>query len=244
MKNIALFNILLGVTGALCAQEPPKVSVAVGAGFTTPVGRTSSMTDTGWNISGGVGYNFSPYLGAMVDLGYNSLGISSPTLNNLGFGGGNLSVFSVTLNPIVHLMPKSSTDIYVTGGGGYYHQNQDFTQPGIANGFGFDPFFGFYPYQTGVNVVVASYSVNKPGIDFGAGISFGRKWGGKSMPRPDITGSSLVIITPTISRYHSASGNRWITVPGRNSPGNRTRLSKLHEHGNSCRLAKPWIIRL
>ena len=115
----------------------------------------------------------------MVDVGYDSLGISSPILNNLGFGGGSLSVFSVTLNPIVHLMPKSSTDIYLTGGGGYFRQNQNFTQPGVANGIGFDQFFGFYPFATPVNVVVSSYSVNKPGIDAGAGISFGKKWGGK-----------------------------------------------------------------
>lgn len=88
-------------------------------------------------------------------------------------------VFSATLNPIVHLMPRSSTDIYLTGGGGYFRQNQDFTQPGVANGIGFDPFFGLYPFATPVNVVVSSYSVNKPGIDAGAGISFGKKWGGK-----------------------------------------------------------------
>jgi hypothetical protein len=80
---------------------------------------------------------------------------------------------------LLTVLPKSSTDIYVTGGGGYYRQNQDFTQPGVANGLGFDPFFGFYPYAAPVNVVVSSYSVNKPGIDVGAGIAFGKKWGGK-----------------------------------------------------------------
>jgi hypothetical protein len=42
-------------------------------------------------------------------------------------------VFSLTLNPIVHLTPKSNVDIYVTGGGGYYRQNRDFTQPGISS---------------------------------------------------------------------------------------------------------------
>jgi hypothetical protein len=67
----------------------------------------------------------------------------------------------------------------VTGGGGYYRQNQDFTQPGVAVGTGFDPFFGFYRQAFGTNIVVSSYSVNKPGIDAGAGIAFGSKWGGK-----------------------------------------------------------------
>jgi hypothetical protein len=28
-------------------------------------------------------------------------------------------------------------------------------------------------------VIVDSYTVNKPGVDVGAGIAFGKKWGGK-----------------------------------------------------------------
>jgi Outer membrane protein beta-barrel domain len=179
MKKIAFYGILVGVAGTLCAQETPRFSYAAGAGFSTPVGTTSNKVDTGWNVRGSAGVNFSPYVGAMVDVGYDSLGISSPVLNNLGFGGGSLTVFSATLNPIVHLMPRSSTDIYLTGGGGYFRQNQDFTQPGVASGVGFDRFFGFFPFSTPVNVIVSSYSVNKPGIDVGAGISFGKKWGGK-----------------------------------------------------------------
>ncbi len=179
MKNIVWCGILMGVTGTLFAQETPRFSVSAGAGFSTPVGRTANKLDTGWNVRGGAGVNLSSHVGVMVDVGYDSLGIASPVLNNLGFGGGTLSIFSATLNPIVHLLPRSSTDIYLTGGGGYFRQRQDFTQPGVANGVGFDPFFGFYPFATPVNVLVSSYSVNKPGIDAGAGISFGRKWGGK-----------------------------------------------------------------
>jgi hypothetical protein len=71
-----------------------KVMTKAGAGFTTPVGRTSSLVDTGWNITGSACVNFAPHFGAMVDVGYNSMGISSPMLNNLGFAGGSLSVFS------------------------------------------------------------------------------------------------------------------------------------------------------
>jgi hypothetical protein len=39
-------------------------------------------------------------------------------------------------------------------------------------------FFGFYPYASPVNVVVSSYSVNKPGVN-GSGYRVGSKWGGK-----------------------------------------------------------------
>jgi hypothetical protein len=50
---------------------------------------------------------------------------------------------------------------------------------GVAVGTGYDPFFGFYRYAVGTNVVVASYSVNKPGIDAGLGMAFGSKWHGR-----------------------------------------------------------------
>ena len=179
MKQLALFGLLVGFGGVVYAQEVQRFSFAAGAGFTAPVGRTSANLDNGWNIKGAAGVNFTQYLGAMLDVGYDSMGVGSSVLNNLGYGGGRLSVFSVTLNPIVHLVPKGPVDIYVTGGGGYYRQDQDFTQPGIAIGTGFDPFFGFYRAPFATNIVVSSYSVNKPGIDAGAGIAFGSKWGGK-----------------------------------------------------------------
>lgn len=171
---------MFGVSGLLCAQETPRFGFSAGAGFTTPVGRTSNIVDTGWNVRAGGGVNFNHYVGLMLDLGYDSMGISSPILNNLSFGGGSLSVFSATLNPIVHLSPTGSrVDVYVTGGGGLYRQNREFTQPGVSQGLGFDPFFGFYPYAAPVDIVVSSYSVVKPGVDAGMGISFGSKWGGK-----------------------------------------------------------------
>ena len=123
--------------------------------------------------------NFTSHIGADLDFGYDSMGIKSSVLNNLGYGGGNVDVFSLTLNPIVHLNPKGPVDVYITGGGGYYRQYQNFTQPSVAYGSGFDPFFGLYPVAFPTNVIVSSYSVNKPGIDAGMGITFGNKWGGK-----------------------------------------------------------------
>lgn len=179
MKNLAVVGILAGLSGALCAQETPRFTFGAGAGFTTPVGTTAANLDTGWNVRGGAGVNLNRFLGVTLDAGYDSMGIRSSVLGNLGYGGGSMSVFSLTLNPVVHLVPKGPVDIYVTGGGGYYRQNQDFTQPGIGVGSGFDPYFGFYQAPYATNVVVSSYSVNKPGIDVGAGVSFGSKWGGK-----------------------------------------------------------------
>jgi len=179
MRKVALFGILAGFTGVLGAQEFPRFSFSAGAGFTSPVGRTSANVDTGWNIKGSAGVNFSRFAGVNLEGGYDSMGIGTNVLSNLGYGGGRLSIFSVVVVPIINIMPKGPVDLYITGGGGYYRVNQDFTQPGVAIGTGFDPFFGYYQVPFATDVVVASYSMNKPGVDVGAGIAFGSHWGGK-----------------------------------------------------------------
>jgi len=180
MRKLALsVGILAGFVGSLAAQEMPKIGFSVGAGFTTPVGMSSGSLDTGWNVRASGGLYFTRELGVNLDFGFDSLGINSTTLRGLGYGGGNVDVFSVTLNPIIHVTPHGPADVYVTGGGGYYRDYQNFTQPAVFTGVGFNPFFGVFPYTGVGNVIVSSYSVNKPGIDAGVGIAFGHKWGGK-----------------------------------------------------------------
>jgi Outer membrane protein beta-barrel domain len=178
-KATLLSGFILLIAGVLSAQETSHLAFSVGGGFTTPVGNTGANLNEGWNVRGGAGFNFNSYAGVLVDLGFDSMGINSTVLSNLGYGGGRFSIFSATLDPIFHVNPKGHVDVYVTGGGGFYHQYQDFTQPGTATGIGFNPFFGFYQATVPVNVVVASYSVNKPGIDAGMGFAFGSKWHGK-----------------------------------------------------------------
>jgi len=181
MKSLALttcFGLLF--VGAVTAQEVPRFTFDLGGGFTQPVGNTGRHLDTGWNIQGGAGYNFSPWVGALLQVQYDRFGINSSTLNSVGFPGGNLNVFSATIDPIVHLNPHGHFDIYAIGGGGMYRREQQFTQPGVATFTGFDPFFGaFYPVAVPTTEILSSYSVIKPGVNAGMGIALGNKWHGK-----------------------------------------------------------------
>jgi hypothetical protein len=180
MKGFALASCLsLCLVGSLGAQEGSRFSFNIDGGFTQPVGNTGRHLDEGWNVQGGGGVNFGPYLGAMIDLGYNSFGINSATLNNVGFPDGDIHVFSATLDPIIHLTPHGHFDIYIIGGGGVYHRYQEFTQPSAATVVGLDPFFGFYSAAVPAKQVLSSYSVNKPGVNIGAGVAVGTKWHGK-----------------------------------------------------------------
>jgi len=179
MKKLVCFGMFAALASTLSAQEFPRFAFNAGAGFTTPVGTTGDSLDTGWNVRAGVGYNFLPWVGANVDFGFDSMGINSTTLGGLGVGGGTVRVFSATFDPIVHLTPKQKVDLYLTGGGGYFREETQLTNPGVATGLFGNPYFGYYPAQYETNFVVGSYSVNKPGLDGGVGIAFGSKWGGR-----------------------------------------------------------------
>ena len=175
-KLLFASGIGLLLVGAASAQETPPFAFNIGGGFTTPVGKTGTRLNNGWNFGAGAGYNFHPYVGALVQFNDNQFDINSTTLNTIGFPGGNVNVWSLTLNPIVHTNPRGPADLYFIGGGGLYHWHQQFTEPGTASFIGFDPFFGFFQTRVPVQNVLSSYSVNKPGVNGGLGLSFGTKW--------------------------------------------------------------------
>ncbi len=174
MRFVSISSLALLALGTLNAQEVSRFSFEVGGGFTKTVGNTGRYLDDGWNVKGGVGFNFNNYFGALAEVGYNSLGFNGATLAGLGYPGGQVNVFSATIDPIVHLTPRSHFDLYAIGGGGLYRWDQQFGHPGGV----------VTPFNTGsLPIVIPSlagdYSVNKPGWNAGMGVAFGTKWHGK-----------------------------------------------------------------
>jgi opacity protein-like surface antigen len=158
----------------LSAQEVSRFSFDLGGGFTQPVGNTGRFLNDGWNVQGGVGYNFSNYIGVMGQLDYNSMGMNGVALGTSGFPGGDIRVFSATIDPIVHLTPRSHFDVYAIGGGGLYRWSQEFSTPigAVSNSFA-----GTFPLL--IPSSGNEYSVNKPGWNAGMGVALGTKWHGK-----------------------------------------------------------------
>ncbi len=172
--------VILASSVAFAQDELPRFAFNIGGGFTTPRANAGERLDRGWNIAGAAGYRFHPNFDLALDMSYNSFGVNTATLNNLGFPDGTVRMWSATLNPVIHTMPRGPVDVYFTGGGGFYQWNQQFTVPDTATFTAFDPYFGiFYPVAVPVNVVVSEYTLNKAGVNGGAGIAFGTRWKAK-----------------------------------------------------------------
>jgi opacity protein-like surface antigen len=153
------------------AQNTSKFAFNVGGGFTEPVVHTESRANTGWNITAGGGLNFTPYFGVSAEFGYNRLGLSTALLNAVGVPDGNGHIYSVTLEPTVHLNPHGRFGAYLIGGGGFYRRTIEFTQPTVGTVTLFDPFFGvFFPAAVPATQVLASFVQNKGGLNIGGGV--------------------------------------------------------------------------
>lgn len=171
MKTFSLF-LAFGCVAALPGFAQARFTGFVGAGATVPLNPIASRTsNVGWDISAGGGVSNNHY-GLMLDFLYNDTGINSSVLNQVGAPQGNVHTWGFTLDPVIHVTQEGPADVYFTGGGGIYHRNVEFSQPGVAAVGYFDPYFGFYPGLVGTNQILASYSQYKGGVDGGMGVSF------------------------------------------------------------------------
>jgi len=159
MKRFA-FASCIGILAfaSASAQEFSRYTFDIGGGFTMPVGGTSDNRDQGWNVRGGAGFNFTPNFGAMLNVGYDSLGIGSASLSSAGATNGDVNVFHATIDPVARFHLNNRMNFYLTGGGGLFHRTRDVDFPSFPG---------------------VSYTVNKPGFDVGGGVEVGVAGRGK-----------------------------------------------------------------
>lgn len=179
LRIITSFYVCFFATG-LSGQALDRLTFNFGGGLAEPVLNTAKNVNYGTNIQGGVGYNFSSRLGAMIETEYDSFTITKAALSTLGvpnaFPGGHVHTRSFTLQPIWDLHPTGTWDVYLTGGGGFYERFQQLSAPTVATATGRNPFFGFNTPGYPASDIALSYTVVKPGVDIGAGISLKVKW--------------------------------------------------------------------
>jgi opacity protein-like surface antigen len=170
--GLFLLICLVSFTGGAAAQWR-SFNFSAGAGFTVPAETTSNSVDTGWNVDFRGGVNATRQLALDLDFNYNRADLNNAALLRAQEPGGHVSIWSLTFNPVYHILPpRSRVNAYGTAGFGLYHRDLTFTQPVVFNTFFCDPFFGCFPGAFTTNQVIASFDIYKAGFNAGAGVEY------------------------------------------------------------------------
>jgi len=135
-----------------------------GGGFNGPVGSSSNDITWGGNITVGAGYRFSQRVSALLEYQFIDSKLPGSLIAEAGATGGYDHIWSFTVDPVVDVFPKSTNDVYVTGGGGFYRKVTSFTDPEPAQYCTY--FYCGVAYQ---NTVVGHFSSNQGGFNVGGG---------------------------------------------------------------------------
>jgi len=148
------------------------LTFAAGGGFNAPSNETSPYMSWGGNVSLGAGYRFNRYLSLMTEYQFIDNKLPGAIIAEAGSDGGHAHIWSVTMAPVLDLLPKSRNSIYLTGGGGFYRKVTSFTDPAETEYCDY-----FYCYIGTTNVVVGHFSSNQGG--WNAGVGFSHRVGGQ-----------------------------------------------------------------
>jgi len=142
-----------------------KFALEFGGGVNAPAGDKAYIT-WGGNFTVGGGMNFTRRFALLAEYQFIDDKLPGAIINEAGATGGNAHIWSLTLDPVVSLFPKSSNDVYITGGGGFYRKVTNFTDPQQVE------YCDYFCEIGTVNTVVGHFSSNQGGFNIGAGYQY------------------------------------------------------------------------
>jgi hypothetical protein len=186
------------------------IAFDLGAGFNAPIGNDTSKNDGGpfitWggNLTAGAGLRFSQRLSLLGEFQFIDDKLPASFIAEAGDGAtnGDAHIVALTAEPALELLPKRTYDIYLTGGGGYYHKSTNFNVQTCCDFYG-EP----------VSINTNSFSSNQLGGNLGLGIT--RRLGGVyGDGKMKLFGEAryLFINTPPISQTNGLGKTELIPV--------------------------------
>lgn len=139
-------------------------ALELGGGFNAPTDK--NYITWGGQLTVGGGFNFSKRFALLAEYQFIDDKLPGKLIAETGATGGNAHIWSLTLDPVVSLFPKSQNDVYVTGGGGFYRKVTSFTDP--QQTYFCDYYYGYCGVGV-VNAVVGHFSSNQGGWNIGGG---------------------------------------------------------------------------
>jgi hypothetical protein len=160
-------------SGAAAGQEAGghrgvfhSLAFEAGGGASGPVGSSSNNITWGGNFTVGGGFHFNNRFSMLAEYQFIDDKLPGNLIAETGANGGDAHIWSLTLDPVIDLFPKSSNSVYITGGGGFYRKVTNFTDPQEAEYCDY-----YYCGVTTQNAVVGHFSSNQGGWNVGGGFS-------------------------------------------------------------------------
>jgi hypothetical protein len=143
-----------------------SLAFEAGGGFNAPIGNSSNYITWGGNFTAGAGLHFSRGVSLLAEYQFIDDKLPGNLIAETGANGGNAHIWSLTLDPVIDLFPKSTNSVYITGGGGFYRKVTNFTDPEETEYCEY-----FYCGIATENVVVGHFSSNQGGWNAGGGFT-------------------------------------------------------------------------
>jgi len=131
-----------------------------GAGFNAPIGNDIPYITWGGNFTVGGGMHFNRVFALLAEYQFIADKLPGALVAAGGGDQGNAHIQSITAAPVIDLMPKHATGVYLVGGGGWYYKSTNWN---VLVGY---DFYGYPVYAT-----ANSFSSNQWGANGGFGIS-------------------------------------------------------------------------
>jgi hypothetical protein len=143
-----------------------SLAFEAGGGFNGPLGNSSNYITWGGNFTAGGGLHFNKHFSLLAEYQFMDDKLPGNVIAETGATGGNAHIWSLTLDPVIDLLPKATNSVYITGGGGFYRKVTNFTDPEETE------YCDYYYCEPGVeNAVVGHFSSNQGGFNIGGGFT-------------------------------------------------------------------------
>ena len=174
----------------------------VGGGANAPTSDSSPYITWGGNITVGAGYRYNRMLSVMLEYQFIDSKLPGQVIAEAGATGGHDHIWSLSVDPVLDLTPKSAIDFYAVGGGGFYRSVTSFTDPTQSTYCTY-----FYCGTVTQNVVVGHYSSNQGGWSIGGGIGHRfAGWNGDGKTKIFAEARYLDVLTPAITTQANGLG--------------------------------------
>jgi hypothetical protein len=173
---LALSAALLAPAELACGGE---LSMVINGGLTPTAGTTSDYLKSGWTLGTGMMWQWDPSspFAMQFDLSYSDFNATGNLVqvgqsHNIRTNGGSGDIWSFTAAG-KYTMDRDGARGYTLLGVGAYNRHLQLTQTVYGTGYFCDPWWGYcYPGITSGDIVTASRSNTKFGLNFGLGIEF------------------------------------------------------------------------